>query len=277
MKRKRVSLFEGGVAVAVIALLAAILAPGIAQEKKTSLTDIALSNIKQLSLAMAMYNQDYDELYPYWNIQYYCKGGNHGAPRDSASFWTDVIYPYTDKVSVYRDPADVLRWNDYWSGCSDDSGANDLFGPTHPANYVSFGLNEWLTGGHKGNRLANIPEPVNTLMLADSAPQLVNSLPDPTGKSADLIVAGIAFSNDAGNKLMWLKNQSAEKLIQKYGQERLDNATRHHGGDLVAFADGHSKWMPWHKLTIGNLEPKSRSHQKSNLKSPAHTTPTPQN
>lgn len=274
MKRKKVSLSEGVLVMAVISLVAMILAPGIAQEKKVSLNDIALYKIKQLSLSMEMYIQDYDTLYPYWSIHYFCKGGNHGAPRDSASFWTDATYPYTKAVSVYRDPTDVLRWNDYWSGCSDDSGANDLFGPTHPENYVSFGLNEWLTGGHKGNKLANDREPAKTVMLADSAPQLINAFPDPSGKSADLVVVGIAFSNDASNKLMWLKNQSAEQLIQKYGMDRLDNATRHHGGDLVAFADGHCVWIPWHKLTIGNLEPGSQSHQKSNLNAPKHAAPT---
>jgi hypothetical protein len=68
--------------------------------------------MKQLTLGMLQYVQDYDERFPGWHWQFFCNGGNNGLPRDSAAFWTMAIYPYVKNDGVYQCPDDPLQWND---------------------------------------------------------------------------------------------------------------------------------------------------------------------
>src|SRR5580700_8863400 len=59
--RKGFTLIELLVVIAIIAILAAILFPVFAQAREKARAASCLSNTKQISLAFAMYNQDYDE------------------------------------------------------------------------------------------------------------------------------------------------------------------------------------------------------------------------
>lgn len=58
------TLIELLVVIAIIAILAAILFPVFAQARNAARKTVALSNAKQIGLALAMYAQDYDETYP---------------------------------------------------------------------------------------------------------------------------------------------------------------------------------------------------------------------
>jgi prepilin-type N-terminal cleavage/methylation domain-containing protein len=63
-KRRGFTLIELLVVIAIIAILAAILFPVFAQARAKARQANCLSNIKQLSLGVMMYTQDYDETYP---------------------------------------------------------------------------------------------------------------------------------------------------------------------------------------------------------------------
>ncbi|MCL6475986.1 MAG: DUF1559 domain-containing protein [Firmicutes bacterium] len=134
MKRHAFTLIELLVVIAIIAILAAILFPVFAQARATARRTACLSNMKQLTLGMLQYNQDYDEKFPGWDWGFFCNGGNQGLPRDSAAFWTMAIYPYVKNDGVYQCQDDPLQWNDAWASCSDDGGRNDRFAPINPAN-----------------------------------------------------------------------------------------------------------------------------------------------
>jgi len=64
MKHRGFTLIELLVVIAIIAILAAILFPVFAQARETARQSACLSNVKQIGLAIKMYGQDYDDLFP---------------------------------------------------------------------------------------------------------------------------------------------------------------------------------------------------------------------
>ena len=64
MRKKAFTLIELLVVIAIISILAAILFPVFAQAKVAAKKAVALSNIKQIGLAIMMYAGDYDDIYP---------------------------------------------------------------------------------------------------------------------------------------------------------------------------------------------------------------------
>ncbi|MFZ4509275.1 MAG: prepilin-type N-terminal cleavage/methylation domain-containing protein, partial [Fimbriimonas sp.] len=65
MNRKAFTLIELLVVIAIIAILAAILFPVFAQAKMAAKKTADLSGVKQLSLGVAMYGNDYDDTFPF--------------------------------------------------------------------------------------------------------------------------------------------------------------------------------------------------------------------
>ncbi|NLO04745.1 MAG: prepilin-type N-terminal cleavage/methylation domain-containing protein, partial [candidate division WS1 bacterium] len=64
MRRKGFTLIELLVVIAIIAILAAILFPVFARAREKARQTSCLSNLKQISLAVIMYTQDYDDRMP---------------------------------------------------------------------------------------------------------------------------------------------------------------------------------------------------------------------
>src|SRR5580692_1236469 len=64
--KKAFTLIELLVVIAIIAILAAILFPVFAQARESARKTSCLSNMKQISLGLTMYVQDYDERFPVW-------------------------------------------------------------------------------------------------------------------------------------------------------------------------------------------------------------------
>src|SRR5438093_1605252 len=101
------TLIELLVVIAIIAILAAILFPVFAQARDKARQATCISNIKQLSLGMQMYVQDYDERFLYretsacgW-IYLHC---NDRANYYSLNWW-EVILPYTKNNGIYYCPS----------------------------------------------------------------------------------------------------------------------------------------------------------------------------
>jgi prepilin-type N-terminal cleavage/methylation domain-containing protein/prepilin-type processing-associated H-X9-DG protein len=126
------TLIELLVVIAIIAILAAILFPVFAQAREKARAISCTSNMKQISLAMLMYAQDYDETF--------CMTGTirDGATGDGRVYWMELLYPYiknsgnkqdiNNNTDVTNQGASVYICPDYSVGSPavDEAGTSDF-------------------------------------------------------------------------------------------------------------------------------------------------------
>lgn len=93
--RKGFTLIELMVVVAVISILAAILFPVFAKARQAARKTTDISNMKQLSLALLMYAQDYDDRFPYYS----------NTSSGTAKQWPILLYPYFKDVRLLISPS----------------------------------------------------------------------------------------------------------------------------------------------------------------------------
>jgi len=93
------TLIELLVVIAIIAILAAILFPVFSRAREKARQTNCLSNLKQLSLGVNMYVQDYDETYPPFAIT-----------PNGTSFYTafDLVLPYLKNQQILACPDDKV-------------------------------------------------------------------------------------------------------------------------------------------------------------------------
>src|SRR5687767_7988861 len=105
MKRRHAfTLIELLVVIAIIAILAAILFPVFAQARDKARSSTCLSNCKQIGIAVSMYTQDYDEMYPAQRndgvFVFAAKG------RDQGQNYYDELMPYCKNGQIWICPSD---------------------------------------------------------------------------------------------------------------------------------------------------------------------------
>jgi len=97
------TLIELLVVIAIIAILAAILFPVFAQAREKARGAACLSNNKQISAAVMMYAQDYDETYPKAAAPYYCV--NYPTTTRNYCSWQGQILPYVKSIDIFKCPS----------------------------------------------------------------------------------------------------------------------------------------------------------------------------
>lgn len=93
--RRGFTLIELLVVIAIIAILAAILFPVFARAREAARTSNCSSNLRQISTAVLMYVQDYDEILPMAN----CDGLSSGQD------WSIACQPYMKNTGIFRCPS----------------------------------------------------------------------------------------------------------------------------------------------------------------------------
>jgi len=146
--KRAFTLIELLVVIAIIAILAAILFPVFAQAKLAAKKTVAISNQKQIGLAILMYTNDADDNYPredgctlndainpaFNNLPAgtdptpYCNGsatpGGY-AFRDNHYSWQKWVVPYTKNTGLFIDP--VQTYDPYgWSTLGELEGGYQL-------------------------------------------------------------------------------------------------------------------------------------------------------
>ncbi len=211
--RKGFTLIELLVVIAIIAILAAILFPVFARAREKARQSSCLSNMKQLTLGMLMYAQDYDERLPmcrYPDTPFY------PSPVDGVlcTFsWVQVTYPYVKNAQVLECPSDNYARPVYTNGST-----TNMSKYSYARNYGYFnGDKKRVMDAHK---LAEFAEPAGTIML---------------GEAKDCNRCGPRIANwPAGGGSV-----SVDELMGSYIYPR------HNGGMNFSFHDGHAKWSKY--------------------------------
>jgi len=115
------TLIELLVVIAIIAILAALLLPGLSKAKAQALSVACLNNLKQLQVCCHLYALDHNDLLPPNNFVYDVNTGQPSvgfstnvtwcpglAPYDatSANIERGLLFPYNRSVAIYHCPAD---------------------------------------------------------------------------------------------------------------------------------------------------------------------------
>jgi len=215
--RKGFTLIELLVVIAIIAILAAILFPVFARAREKARQASCLSNVKQLTLGVMMYAQDYDDRLPGTYIYHYTDAGAR-----TGLTWIPRVYPYIQ------------------SGTSGGSGGV-FYCPSYPGQYrfdkptqfaipstpsISYGMNIHLNISYDdgGMSLAQIEQPSNTILLADSGPSRVST------------------SGTWNTGMAYLVNETRlDYFLETPASLGYCIYTRHNGMANVGFVDGHAK------------------------------------
>jgi len=248
------TLIELLVVIAIIAILAAILFPVFARARDKARQTSCASNMKQWSLALLQYVQDFDETVP-------VSGNPNGTFPDgtpvSSVQWYKVIVPYAKNTDIYQcasDPNEDVAW--------------------HLGRHTSYLFNDYTSHWPWGQNpllpspdsLANFVAPADTVMMAegymwDGGPIFA--------ENAGCLITGMPDTSVPDN---WMANtwpcQTAKTV-----------APFHSGGANFGFADGHVKWykvadgegankrpllnkvLPWTRHGDPKQDPNNKDHQ----------------
>jgi prepilin-type N-terminal cleavage/methylation domain-containing protein/prepilin-type processing-associated H-X9-DG protein len=210
MKNRAFTLIELLVVIAIIAILAAILFPVFSQAKEAAKATACLSNMKQIGIALNLYEQDYDDQIFFRTVSatsvgrtrvpnptYMSKTVNPVLYRNE--LWYNLLLPYVKSTKIWQCPSDSQPT------LSLDTAGN----LTIPRSYIVSSAIEDLTQSQS-------PDPADTIVITEKW----------------------SASGDT-----WVDQMDGDMLPQQTNPNEMNTpANRHNGGMNSAFFDGHAKW-----------------------------------
>lgn len=221
--RSAFTLIELLVVIAIIAILAAILFPVFAQAREKARQTSCLSNTKQLGLAVLMYVQDYDEVFP---LAYGI------TPKGSTAYVQNWAADYPTVDGTVPGLMQSYIKNNQIINCPSATKGNGAG--------LAYMFNDLIGGKSE----ASVNAPTATVILGESSvSSALQGTPTPLVNGVGHAVAGplgtvaipsvVAASN--------VVNYDYGNMVQD--QAKLDDVTRHNGGGNFLLGDGHSKWF----------------------------------
>jgi len=196
------TLIELLVVIAIIAILAAILFPVFARAREKARQASCLNNVKQLTLGVLMYAQDYDEKLALAEMWYdvACPRPFFNGSPSKYHWWCNTIFPYVKNLHVFYCPSRTdIRYKLAY-GYNYGLGYYNRAGGTSPR--------------YTGYKLAEILYAAETVLLCDS---------DWTGSTADYSSYHVFHVCGTNHPARFVP-------------------ARHNGGANLGFVDGHAKW-----------------------------------
>jgi len=242
-KHQGFTLIELLVVIAIIAILAAILFPAFARARENARRASCQSNMKQLTLGIKQYTQDYDEKFPLAiNSQ-----GTVNSDTPSTG-WVIKVQPYVKSFQLFQCPSEGTPGNGTY--VPDDSvkrGNNQVSANQH---YTDYYVNNNISPSvnvadappaysYGGVLEAKVLSPSNTILIGDGS-----------------LIAG-GSSAESGNGEPWWSRVGADygNGWNAGGEASRDSVSgktfgqeRHLEGANYAFADGHVKWLKADKV-----------------------------
>jgi len=203
MRRRGFTLIELLVVIAIIAILAAILFPVFAKAREKARQSACLSNCKQLGLGLMAYLQDYDEKYMHSGYQI-ASLPLGGSPPGNRNWWRHLIYPYLANWQILNCPS---------------GNTTQKAGDFNSQLINNYGYNSRLST----RSMSEVQTPAGVIAIGDSVHWIGE------------LYNGYCYAYAAPSG--WPGNFETTPAI------RLEIHTRHNFGSILAFADGHAKWM----------------------------------
>lgn len=243
MKPRAFTLIELLIVIAIIAILSAILFPVFFEAREKARSTACLSNLKQLGLAYAQYEQDYDETVVDGSVSSGCGAG-----------WAGEIYPYVKSAAVFVCPDDVT-----------------------PGDVVSYAINSNLVLYNTQNRpvpaiISQMTMPSKTVLLFEVTNSSGYSVMTPQSDNQDSPCGCGANYSTSPTKPLSGHNQGLAATDLKYATGVFANSPavssnsapydnnpnditptnsyfisssgRHQNGSNFLMADDHAKWLP---------------------------------
>ena len=277
MQRKAFTLIELLVVIAIIAILAAILFPVFAQAKLAAKKTSALSGNKQLTLAILMYNNDSDGLFPL---------AFQGTQWTGSDLWEQRMQPYTKSIGVFGASADSQAGQvanvGSWAGVGVSFAANSYYSTNwccSPSWNSGFPLrgpmgigNEYYDGGTQrdegqgwlyveSQQETALTQPSSTILIAEKHGDDIakwNTAYEGGsfnfGGNYSAFAMGAVLTGPVGDGIGWgpeaipngqatgWKQYGTNNQIFEYGINGAVSAT-YAGQATFSFADGHAKSM----------------------------------
>ncbi|HLV80851.1 MAG TPA: prepilin-type N-terminal cleavage/methylation domain-containing protein [Chthonomonadaceae bacterium] len=262
------TLIELLVVIAIIAILAAILFPVFAQARGKARQITGTSNIKQASLSILMYSQDYDEKFPRTGFGGICHGqtGDDGSipPGECNQYgtwdWQNTTAPYVKNTGLYTSPGDASQetigwWTDFVNPDGEFSLLmNDLLAHPAPTGTDGYANEKAQQVWSDGTSQAAVNAPTDCILLAEGHGGWNKGagLPDPYPDAAGVIENPIPPDSQANMEDKWHKEQSISGnctfmmtgvAYDKTIPPIFSGLPVYFGGNNFAFVDGHAKWV----------------------------------
>jgi prepilin-type N-terminal cleavage/methylation domain-containing protein/prepilin-type processing-associated H-X9-DG protein len=253
--KRAFTLIELLVVIAIIAILAAILFPVFAQAKEAAKKTTDLSQVKQQALAATMYSGDVDDMVV-----------RHMSPAtgdaQGSSYWTRSVQPYMKNWQMFRSPKDQSNPYGIWTAGSryywDGNWQNWGLGYGMNVEYLNNAGGDcsgWINASGFGLPIAltSVAAPAETVFATDKK----NIGNDATGWYTGAWVGAPAtpFADDACgySNAGWGSDAFGDSMqFAPPANTGTGNVAAHwSGGTVVAFIDGHVKFMMPGALAVG--------------------------